>query len=222
MRTQAAYDLWASQYDADPNPQIQLEFDDVLSLIDPQPNQSILDAACGTGRYARILLQRGANVIGVDFSDQMLAIAREKNPSIRFINADLQKPLDFESGVFDKILCAQALKHLPDLEPVFKEFARVLKTGGHFVFSVTHPDMDWDGYELADQDPNRFKLTQHADIHHHKFSHYFQAIELAGFTVDRIVQIPVSEKIRPLLTPQSYLKVKGRFQILAMRLAKSK
>jgi SAM-dependent methyltransferase len=110
--------------------------------------------------------------------------------------------------------------HLPDLRPVLREFARVLGPTGQCIFSVTHPDMDWEGYELLDQDPTRFRLPQHADIFHHKFSHYFEAIEEAGFAIDRLVQLPVSEKIKHLLTDQAFITVKGRYQIMVMRLTK--
>lgn len=51
-RTRDAYDRWAKTYDAEPNPHIFMEQEDVVALVDPRPGGVILDAACGTGKYA--------------------------------------------------------------------------------------------------------------------------------------------------------------------------
>ncbi len=100
----------------------------------------------------------------------------------------------------------------------FAEFARILRAGGRFVFSVTHPDMTWDGYEMRDRP--EFLLPDHADIFHHRFSDYLAAIDSAPFAINEIKQLAVSEKIRTLLTEESYEVVKGRFQIVVFRLRK--
>ncbi len=75
-RTRRAYDQWASTYDSSPNPQIVLEFPDVLGLLAPLTGETILDAACGTGRYTAAIGERGATVIGLDFWAEMLAVGR--------------------------------------------------------------------------------------------------------------------------------------------------
>ena len=149
-RTRNAYDRWAPTYDISPNPQIVLEFPDVLGLLAPTAGENILDAACGTGRYTAAIAERGTVVRGLDFSAEMLAIARRRMPTTEFHEADLTKPLPFLSHHFDAILCAQALKHIPDLGFTMREFARVLRAGGRVVFSVTHPGMVWDDYEMRE------------------------------------------------------------------------
>jgi ubiquinone/menaquinone biosynthesis C-methylase UbiE len=217
-RTRNAYDLWASTYDSSPNPQITLEFSDVLELLAPATGEIILDAACGTGRYTVAIAERGAAVVGLDFSAAMLARARRRMPTTEFHAADLTKPLPFLAHSFDAILCAQALKHIPDLAPTMREFARVLRTGGRVVFSVTHPAMVWDGYEMREH-PG-FLLNEHADIIHHKFDDYIAAVENAGLKIGQIMEIPISEPIRALLTERSYQLVAGRKQILAIRAEK--
>lgn len=214
-RTRKAYDQWASTYDTAPNPQIVLEFPDVLGLLAPVAGETILDAACGTGRYTAAIAERGAHVIGLDFSTKMLAIARQRIADTEFHTADLTKPLPLPSDHFDAILCAQAFKHLPDLGTVVGEFARVLHPGGRMVFSVTHPDMVWTDYEMREH-PG-FLLNEHADIIHHQFKDYTAAIEGSGLRIERVVEIPISERIRALLTERSYPRVAGRKQILAIR-----
>ena len=217
-RTRNAYDQWASTYDSSPNPQIVLEFPDVLGLLAPLAGETVLDAACGTGRYTAAMAEQGAAVIGLDFSPEMLAVARRRMPAIEFRAADLTKPLPFLSHDFDAILCAQALKHIADLAFVMREFAKVLRPGGRVVFSVTHPGMVWDDYEMREH-PG-FLLNEHADIIHHRFDDYIAALENAGLKIARLVEIPISDRIRDLLTERSYPLVVGRKQILAVRAEK--
>ena len=219
-RTQMAYDRWSVTYDTEGNPQILLEHDDVLALVNPRCGESILDAACGSGKYTVEFHNAGADVIGVDNSQGMLDRARHKYPQLTLQFADLSKNLHFGDFSFDKVNCAQALKHLPNLCASFIEIARVMESGGAFIFSVTHPDMIWDDYEINDK--IHVDLRAEADMYQHRFCDYFEALEKAGFTLDRLVQIPVLDKIKHLLTPESYLRVKGRYQVLAIRAIKNR
>jgi ubiquinone/menaquinone biosynthesis C-methylase UbiE len=182
-------------------------------------DEKILDAACGTGIYSFEFASKGADVIGVDFSEAMLKSARLKYPKLNFKYADLTKKLPFQNNKFDKINCAQALKHIKNLIPPLKEFFRILRKGGSFVFSVTHPEMDWEGYETKIKPA--FVLSGQSEIYHHRFADYFDAIDKAGFEINRIVQLAVSEKVRHLLTARSYRTVKGRYEIVIFRLGKS-
>jgi ubiquinone/menaquinone biosynthesis C-methylase UbiE len=210
-RTRNAYDRWSATYDSDPNPQTALEEDCVVDLVSPKPGDRILDAACGTGRYCRLFQNRGAEVIGADFSEGMLCIARNAFPGVRFYHADLALPLPFSDGEFGKINCAQALKHLPNIRSALKEFARVIASGGTVTFSVTHPDMNWDGYQLS-YSPS-FILSNESEIHHYRFCDYFEAIDMAGLKVIEFRQLPIDEKIKEYLTIESFQKVRGRYQI---------
>ena len=211
-RTKSAYDRWASTYDTDPNPQTTLEFAAVLEAVAAQPGDRILDAGCGTGRYAAAFAQAGAEVTGVDFSERMLAVARAKLPHIEFHLGDLGGHLPFPNAIFAKICCAQTLKHLADLRPALREFGRTLEPHGLLVFSVTHPDMSWDGYEMRVM-PD-FILSQEADIHHHGWAAYQDALEAARFEGVVRRDIRVSELIAPFLTPASFAAVVGRPQVL--------
>lgn len=217
-RTQKAYDKLAPVYDTDPNPHILLEHDDVLALVAPKRNEKILDAACGTGKYTIEFAKKGAQVVGIDISEQMLAVARGKYKKIEFHQTNLERKLPFRNQQFEKINCAQALKHIKNLKKALKEFFRVLRKDGVFVFSVTHPEMDWEGYEMKDN-PD-FILSEQSDIFHHRFADYFGAFDYAGFKIDKIVQVPISQKIKHLLTTKSYQKLKGRYEIIIFKLIK--
>ncbi len=217
-KTKRAYDKWAKKYDLDLNPHLLLEKETVMKLVNAKKGEQILDAACGTGKYANEFFRYGASVTGIDFSKEMLEVAKQKNPKINYQLADFQQKLMFDDNIFDKINCAQALKHVKALKFTLKEFYRILKKEGRLIFSVSHPDMDWTDYEMK-KDVS-LDLTLESDIFHHRFCDYFEAFEQVGFKIDEIKQIRVSDKIEHLLTPESFKKVKGRYEIIVFKLKK--
>jgi ubiquinone/menaquinone biosynthesis C-methylase UbiE len=148
----------------------------------------------------------------------MLRVARQKLPTIAFCCVDLTGILPLPDASFDKVNCAQALKHLSDLTIPLTEFARVVKPSGTITFSVTHPEMDWDGYEMSRT--LSFSLPAESDIHHHRFRQYFEAIDRAGLRLSAFRQVPVGDKIREYLTAESYQKVRGRYQIAIFQATK--
>ncbi|MGH2931450.1 MAG: class I SAM-dependent methyltransferase [Gaiellaceae bacterium] len=134
ISTREGYDSWAPSYDEQPNQLLEIEQPIVREILDGLPIGVALDAACGTGRHAAYLASLGHTVIGVDSSPGMLARAREKVPEGEFHEADLHQ-LPFDNDSVDLVVCAIALVHLADIEGPFREFARVLRPGGHLVVS---------------------------------------------------------------------------------------
>jgi len=94
---------------------------------------SILDLATGTGDLALALQKRlkGAEIIGADFSEEMLAIASRKGLR-QTVNADAQQ-LPFGEGSFDCLTIAFGLRNLSDWDAGLREMRRVLKIGGHLL-----------------------------------------------------------------------------------------
>lgn len=134
ISTRQGYDSWAPRYDEQPNQLLEIEEPIVREIVDGLPVGVALDAACGTGRHAAHLASLGHTVIGVDSSPGMLARAREKVPQGEFHEADLHE-LPVADGSVDLVVCAIALVHLADIDGPFREFARVLRPGGHLVVS---------------------------------------------------------------------------------------
>ncbi|WP_158895057.1 class I SAM-dependent methyltransferase [Amycolatopsis anabasis] len=136
--TVSGYRAWSATYDETPN--AAFDFEGVVKeIVDPLPAGAALDAACGTGRYAAALAKRGHRVVGVDSSPEMLALARERVPQGEFLLGDLHR-LPVADDEVDLVVCGLALTHLPALEPVLAEFARVLRPGGHLVIVDVHPE----------------------------------------------------------------------------------
>jgi demethylmenaquinone methyltransferase / 2-methoxy-6-polyprenyl-1,4-benzoquinol methylase len=104
------------------------------------PGDTVLDAACGTGDFAVADLRAGARrVVGVDFSEAMLARARRKEPRVEWVNGDLLA-LPFADGSFDAATVGFGVRNVADLELALSELRRVLRAGGRLaVLEITTP-----------------------------------------------------------------------------------
>ncbi|MER5393895.1 class I SAM-dependent methyltransferase [Saccharopolyspora sp. NPDC002686] len=136
--TVTGYRTWSRTYDDGRNSAFDFDEPVVEKILDGLPAGTAVDAACGTGRFAEILAGRGHRVVGVDSSPEMLERARERVPEGEFSVGDLTG-LPVGDATADLVVCALALTHVPSLGPVFAEFARVLRPGGHLVISDMHP-----------------------------------------------------------------------------------
>ena len=100
----------------------------------------VLDVACGTGDMAVCLAERGCTVTGVDISEEMLGIARQKTASANFQLADAEH-LPFDDNTFDAVTCAFGVRNFVHLEKGLNEMLRVLKPGGRMVIlELATPD----------------------------------------------------------------------------------
>jgi SAM-dependent methyltransferase len=141
-----------------------------------------LDAACGTGRYAEFLVRRGHRVIGVDSSPDMLARARRRVPDGEFRVGELDRlPLPDDS--VDVIVCALALVHVPRLEPVLAEFARVLRPGGDLVISDVHHELVTRGSVITARGPAGEPCV--AATYRHQLGDYLRPALSLGLQVRR-------------------------------------
>ena len=101
---------------------------------------NVLDVACGTGDMAVSLVERGCTVTGIDLSEEMLAIARQKAPMVTFLIADAEH-LPFPDASFDAVTCAFGVRNFVHLEQGLNEMLRVLKPGGQLVIlELATPD----------------------------------------------------------------------------------
>ena len=98
-----------------------------------------LDVATGTGDLAIELRRRGADVVGVDFSEGMLEIARKKAPGIEFRTGNALA-LDFPDNEFDAATVGFGARNFDDLDRGLSEMARVVRPGGKVVvLEITNP-----------------------------------------------------------------------------------
>ena len=123
-------------------------FPAVEALMDAVAGRRICDLACGQGRVARHLADRGASVVGIDLSARLLAIARRHEEAaprgIEYRHADARRLDGVADGTFDGVVCHMALMDIPDLTPTLCSVARILRPGGWFRSSrhKAHPERD--------------------------------------------------------------------------------
>jgi malonyl-CoA O-methyltransferase len=160
LNPREAYALWASSYPPYAhNPLMQAEERAMLSLLPAGlRGYCVLDAGCGSGRYVRQALRRGASeVIGLDLSAEMLRRAQSERVHVlesavmggqraALVQAGLDA-LPIRNGWADLTLCGLALGHLPDLTKALAELSRVTRTGGTLLCSDFHPAGDARGWK---------------------------------------------------------------------------
>jgi SAM-dependent methyltransferase len=106
----------------------------VLKLLAPQAGESILDIGCGTGQLTADIAKTGAEVVGVDYSPDMIATARKNYPELRFEVAEASQ-LPFVNE-FDAVFSNAVLHWVRDQIGVVNSVARALKPDGRFVFEM--------------------------------------------------------------------------------------
>lgn len=115
-----------------------LEMPTTLKFLGNIQGKKILDLGCGPGIYADILYKKGAIIKGIDFSEELVKIAKEKVPGVDFCVGDAEK-LPYNDKEFDIVFSALMMGHLASWDKVLSEVNRVLKTGGIFIFSQHNP-----------------------------------------------------------------------------------
>lgn len=192
---EAGYSRWAKHYDG-PNPAIEREEPIVHAMLRELPTGTALDAACGTGRHAAMLAKLSHRVIGVDTTDAMLAIARAKVPEADFRLGRLED-LPVDDASVDVITCALALTHVPELEPVFREFARVLRPGGRAILSDMHPLMTMTGAVAGFQTDDGTPGVPFVVNITHQVGDYVRAFLAAGLTITECLEPDVTDEMLP-------------------------
>jgi len=102
----------------------------LVAAIDPRPGLRVLDVATGTGLVAFELAERGASVVGLDQSEEMLAVARERvGDRVTFVRGEAER-LPFADEEFEALTFTYLLRYVDDRAATMRELARVVKPGG--------------------------------------------------------------------------------------------
>lgn len=100
----------------------------LIQALPAWPNLRILDIGCGTGNYTDLFQNlTDAQVFGVDPSEGMLERAREKNKHITY-KIGQADDIPFENGFFDFVYMTDVIHHVPDIDAMFAELRRVLRS----------------------------------------------------------------------------------------------
>jgi SAM-dependent methyltransferase len=107
----------------------------LLEAVKVAQGDRLLDVACGPGYVAESAHAMGAKTVGIDFSAEMIRLAKERNPQLEFREGDAQA-LDFPDNSFDIVVINFGVLHLSRPEQAMAEAARVLRPGGRLAFTV--------------------------------------------------------------------------------------
>jgi malonyl-CoA O-methyltransferase len=178
------YAEWAPHYaPAAHNPLMEVEQRAVMALLPSPGGQAVLDAGCGTGRYARLLMQAGArSVIGIDRSAAMLTRACQCGAS--YVRADI-RALPVNDASADVIVSGLMLPDLAELERVWSEWHRALAPGGVLVCSTLHPIGAELGWTRTFQTPHG---TRSIPAHWHTVDAHRRACRAAGLVLEAVAE----------------------------------
>lgn len=177
-----AYRRWAADYPARPHTALmELEQSAMLQLLPSLESLETIDLGCGSGRYLKLLKERGAaRVTGLDLSSEMLHEAFRVSPNL--IQADLEA-LPLPSQAFDLAICGLAVGHLSNLKKYLSESARILRPGGFLLYSDLHPFAGYLGWKR--QIPGtHFEVRYHT----HLYADHHRVCRSCGLEIEEVLE----------------------------------
>ena len=176
------YNAWAHQYDNNIN--LTRDLDKIvtkesLSKID---FFKVLELGCGSGKNTEWLISKADRLVGLDFSKNMLALARKKITSekVTFINADINKKWPVNNNSFDLATINLTLEHIEILDHIFNSLFMKLVEGGKCFICELHPKKQLAGSK-AQFEENGTSIV--LDVFQHSEQEYIQSAEKAGFNL---------------------------------------
>ena len=147
MGTRQAYNIWASQYDTNENKTRDLEAKALRDCLANISFGNCLEIGCGTGKNTAWLVEKAKHVTAIDFSDEMLAKAKEKiiSDKVQFRQADITTGWSFRDKLYDLVTFSLVLEHINKLDHIFSEVAESLIPGGHVYIGELHPFKQYSG-----------------------------------------------------------------------------
>ena len=184
------------------------EWESLEPLLPDFAGKRVLDLGCGYGWHCIYAAEHGAaSVTGVDLSEKMLAVAREKTaaPQVTYLRGDMGA-VEFPPESFDVVLSSLAIHYLPSFTDFLNRVRQCLVPGGDFVFSVEHPiftaagPQDWyygpdgeilhfpvDNYYYEGERDAVF-LGEHVVKYHRTLTTYLNTLLSCGFRLKRVVE----------------------------------
>lgn len=195
----------------------------MLALAGDVAGHRILDAGCGAGHHAAELVGRGASVLGLEGSGVLIEHARTRlGDRAEVRQHDLNHPLDLDDGSFDGVVCALVVHHLHDRIAFLGEIFRVLRPGGWFTLSTTHPTSDWRHFEGSYFSTEWVDLTMRDGKHVIRFQRMsletlITELLSAGFVLEQLIEPRPVEALHEV-DPAAYDNLTRSPSLLALRL----
>jgi ubiquinone/menaquinone biosynthesis C-methylase UbiE len=182
MSIKESYNLWASQYDTNPNKTRDLEAISLRETLANVPINNCFEIGCGTGKNTIWLTTKADRIVAVDLSEEMLVKAKEKiqSKNVIFLQADITNEWTFVTQKFDLITFSLVLEHIEDLDKIFSKASNAIIPGGYVYVGELHPFKQYAGskakFETADG-------THVVNCFMHHVSDFTQAARQNGFGI---------------------------------------
>lgn len=180
MTIEKAYNIWANQYDTNKNSTRDLDHKATVQTLKEYKFENVIELGCGTGKNTLYLFKRAKKVLALDFSQEMLNIAKAKinDPRVNFQKADITKKWKVNDSFADLITSSLILEHIEDLDFIFQQVFMKLKTEGLFFISELHPFKQYSGTKARFEDEDGIKeLTTFT----HHISEFTNSAKLNNF-----------------------------------------
>lgn len=198
----------------------------ILALAGDVDGKRVLELGCAAGVLSEQLVERGAELLGLDRQPSMIEFARRRlGERARFELAELDEPLsDVATDSVDVVVASLVLHYLEDWRPLLAELYRCLVTGGELVFSVHHPAADWQWFgrpdylrtELVDQTWPVGGREIPVSFYRRPLSAVFGQLHECGFVVDVVDEpLPLPELYE--LSPDVYAELATKPVFLFVR-----
>ena len=167
MSIEKAYNSWAGLYDSNDNKTRDLDKKATIETLTKYNFNTVLELGCGTGKNTKWLIDKAEQIIGLDFSQEMLDIASEKirSSKVKFIKTDLNQNWEVPDGFADLITCSLTLEHIENLDFIYAQAYLKLKSHGKFFVSELHPFKQYSGSKARYESPNGIEELE-VYIHH--------------------------------------------------------
>ena len=180
------------------------------ALVPNASGKRVVDLGCGDGFYCGIAADQGATqVIGIDPSEKMLHVARERNSGdrIQYVQA-FAEDAKVDPQSVDLVVSILALHYVEDFEPVLASVWDWLRPGGEFVYVAEHPVVTapdpWEGYTTTDDDVEvAWLLTHYFDEGKRESEWYIPGVIMYHRRLDTVVNALIGQGfvIEQLLEP---------------------
>ncbi len=175
-----SYNKWSQIYDTNLNKTRDMDRIATMQMLDNYPFERVIELGCGTGKNTLWLMEKASQIVGIDFSEGMLAKAKAKIQSeqVEFHQADISQAWPVADNWADLITCSLTLEHIEDLNPIFQQAAQKLQQGGHFFVCELHPFKQYIGSKARFEDDKGLEVLE---VYVHHLGDYWQAAKRAGF-----------------------------------------
>ena len=176
------YNAWAYQYDNNINPTRDLDKTVIKESLSNLDFFKVLELGCGSGKNTEWLISKADKLVGLDFSKNMLALARKKITSkkVTFINANINEKWPVDNNTFDLATINLTLEHIEILDHIFNSLFMKLVQGGKCFVCELHPKKQLAG-SRAQFEENGTDIV--LDVFQHSEQEYIQSAEKAGFNL---------------------------------------